>query len=77
MVGIYRAEKVKRLTLDNEGYPFADRRRDFVAGDAKIRSHLLPRYVLQKSSHDMSYYDQTEEEKRGKNLQIKIFSPVH
>ena len=48
----YKKKKKKnrnRLTLNDEGYPFADGGRDFVAGNAEVRPHLLPRYVLQKS----------------------------
>ena len=48
--GTYGAKRNRnRLTLNDEGYPFADGGRDFVAGNAEVRPHLLPRYVLQKS----------------------------
>ena len=40
---------MKKLTLDDESYPFADGGWDLVTGDAKVRSHLLSRYVLQRS----------------------------
>ena len=43
---LYSYKKWNWLTLNNEGNPFADRRWDFVAGNAQVGSHLLPRYVL-------------------------------